>query len=65
MAEIEISILQRQALQRRIGSEEELVEKVYAVEQERNSCQAQINWQFDCETARTKLRHLYPRLAAL
>lgn len=64
MAEIEIGIFERQCLDRRIGSQAELEREVAALEAQRNAAHATINWQFSCEQARAKLRHLYPKLEA-
>jgi transposase len=60
MAEIELSILQRQCLDRRIGGEEALKQEVAAHEQRRNDEQAQIDWRFSVADARIKLHRLYP-----
>lgn len=65
MAEIEISVFERGCLGQRIGSEATLVSEVAALEQERNAKQAKINWQFNCELARSKLHRLYPKLETL
>ena len=60
MAEIELSILQRQCLARRIADEATLKQEVAAWEARRNQEQATINWQFSITEARKKLRRLYP-----
>jgi hypothetical protein len=60
MAEIELSILQRQCLDRRIGDEEILLREVVAYEQRRNAEKARIDWQFKVTDARVKLHRLYP-----
>ena len=60
MAEIELSILQRQCLDRRIGDEETLKQEVTAHEKRRNDAQAQIDWRFSISDARVKLHRLYP-----
>ena len=60
MAEIELSILQRQCLDRRIGDEETLKQEVTAHEKRRNDEQAQIDWRFSIADARVKLHRLYP-----
>jgi hypothetical protein len=60
MAEIELSILQRQCLDRRIGDEEILRREVVAYEQRRNGEKARIDWQFTVADARVKLHRLYP-----
>jgi hypothetical protein len=60
MAEIELSVLSRQCLDRRIGSREELEQEVSAWEDKRNERQVEVKWQFTTADARIKLRRLYP-----
>ena len=60
MAEIELSVLARQCLQRRIATEATLKRELAAVEATRNAARATINWQFTIVAARVKLPHLYP-----
>ena len=60
MAEIELSILERQCLDRRIGDEDLLRREVEAYEQRRNAEKARIDWQFTAVDARIKLHRLYP-----
>ena len=60
VAEIELSVLARQCLERRIESAEELVREVSAWEEERNERGAPIRWRFTTAEARIKLRRLYP-----
>jgi transposase len=60
MAEIELSILQRQCLDRRVGDEEILRREITAYQQRRNVEKATINWQFTVADARVKLHRLYP-----
>src|SRR5689334_24241592 len=55
MAEIEIAILERQALSRRLESEAALRRHVAAVETERNAQRRRITWQFTSRDARHKL----------
>jgi hypothetical protein len=64
MAEIELSILQRQCLDRRVGDEERLRHEVGAYEQRRNAEKAKIDWQFTVDDARIKLHRLYPSRSA-
>lgn len=59
MAEIELSILQRQCLQRRIPDEATLQREVAAWEQQRNAAQETIDWRFSITDAREKLKRLY------
>lgn len=60
VAEIELSVLSKQCLDRRIGSAAELKQEVSAWVEERNTQQCRLVWRFTTADARTKLRHLYP-----
>jgi hypothetical protein len=60
MAEIELSVLARQCLHRRIASEAALKRELAAAEATRNTARATIDWQFTTAEARVKLHHLYP-----
>lgn len=60
IAEIQISILSRQCLSRRIASLEEVNRKIAAWEKDVLSLPHKINWRFTIDDARIKLRHLYP-----
>ncbi len=60
MAEIELSVLSRQCLDRRIGEEETLKRETRKWEEERNAACAKIEWRFTTEDARRKLQRLYP-----
>jgi len=60
MAEIEIAILERNALSRRLKSEAALRRQERAVETERNAQRRGIVWQFTSRDARRKLERLYP-----
>lgn len=60
MAEGELSILQRQCLDRRIAESETLQREVRAWQQQRNAEQVGANWQFTTDDARIKLAKLYP-----
>ena len=60
MAEIEIAILERNALSRRLENEAALRRQVAAVETERNAQRRGIAWQFTSRDARRKLERLYP-----
>jgi hypothetical protein len=62
MAEIELSVLSRQCLDRRIPDQESLVREVAAWEAERNRSGDTVNWRFTTADARIKLKHLYPSL---
>ena len=60
MAEIELSVLSRQCLDRRIPDKETLARAVAAWEARRNDRRATMDWRFTTADARIKLRHLYP-----
>lgn len=62
MAEIELSVLQRQCLDRRIPDEETLKRESAAWEEYRNGKRATIDWHFSVTDAREKLKRLYPSL---
>jgi hypothetical protein len=61
VAEIELSVLARQCLDRRIGSAKELEAEVAAWTTERNADRSKVVWRFTTDDARVKLRHLYPQ----
>ena len=61
MAEIELSVLSRQCLSRRLGEEELLRREVEAWVQRRNARGTTVDWRFTTEEARIKLKRLYPR----
>lgn len=60
MAEIELSVLARQCLRPRLGSEAALVGEVGAYERRRNAAKATVHWRFSVTKARDKLKRLYP-----
>jgi hypothetical protein len=60
MAEVEISVLTGQCLDRRIASRETLESEITAWEIERNERKATIDWRFTIPSARDKLKRLYP-----
>lgn len=60
MAELELSALSRQCLNRRIADEETLTKECAAWERERNAAKTTIDWQFTTQDARVKLKRLYP-----
>ena len=62
MAEIELSVLARQCLDRRIATRGNLTREVAAWETERNAAEVTIDWRFTTADARIKLKHLYPTL---
>jgi hypothetical protein len=63
MAEIELNVLMRQCLKRRIDNIETMKEEVNAWQQHRNNKEATINWQFTNDKARVKLKRLYPTIS--
>jgi hypothetical protein len=62
MAEIELSILSRQCLKRRIPEQTALKREVAAWQKNRNQISKPMQWRFTTEDARIKLRKLYPTL---
>lgn len=60
IAEIELNVMTRQCLSRRIDNIEALRHELFSWETERNSSVAIINWQFRTSDARVKLCSLYP-----
>jgi len=62
MAEIELGILSRQCLTRRIESMEKLKKEVNSWQMIRNTAEAKVNWRFTTEDARIKLKKLYPSI---
>jgi hypothetical protein len=64
MAELELSVLQRQCLDRRLGDRPTLEREVAAWVARRNAAAAAVDWRFTTADARTKLKRLYPALHA-
>ena len=62
MAEIELSALARQCLDRRLPDIETVFREVQAWQDQRNSEVVKVHWQFTTADARIKLHHLYPRI---
>lgn len=62
MAEIELSHLNRQCLDRRIGERSVMASEVEAWTKERNEKKIIADWQFTTADARVKLRRLYPSI---
>jgi len=60
MAEIELSVLKGQCLDRRIPDMATMQTEVAAWEKDRNNSARKINWQFKTSDARIKLKRLYP-----
>lgn len=62
IAECELSVLSRQALNKRFASKEELRLQVQAWAEKRNDKQKGVDWQFKNADARIKLKRLYPTI---
>jgi transposase len=62
MAEIELSILSRQCLERRVPNFERLEAEVAAWQERRDEKGGKIEWRFSTDDARIKLKRLYPSL---
>lgn len=62
MAEIELSVLKGQCLNRRIAQMTTMQAEVAAWEEDRNNSVKKIDWQFTTADARIKLTRLYPNL---
>lgn len=64
MAEIELGILSRQCLSRRIENMEQLEKETLAWGKNRNAKKEKVDWQFTTADARIKLKKLYPSIEA-
>ena len=64
MVEIELGVLRKQCLDRRIADRPTLEREIAAWEEQRNDSGARITWLFDLEKARSKLIRSYPIPAA-
>lgn len=64
MAEIELSVLARQALSGRLPTLDAVQERVAAWQERRNHQQKTISWRFTTADARIKLKRLYPSIEA-
>jgi transposase len=62
MAELEIGVMSRQCLGRRIAAIENMASEVKAWVAKRNDYKTTVHWQFATPDARIKLRHLYPKI---
>jgi len=60
MAEIELSVLNRQCINGRLQDVKTITDRVTAWLNNRNQINAKISWQFSTKDARIKLRRLYP-----
>jgi hypothetical protein len=63
MAEIELSVLSHQCLNRRIPDRESLEQDTAAWERKRNQDGIPVKWRFTVQQARTTLPHLYPPIS--
>lgn len=62
MAEIELSVLSRQCLNRRIPDEQALSREVQSWVDDRNAKVVKVDWRFSTADARIKLKRLYPKI---
>ena len=62
MAEIEIGVMARQCLDRRIPDQRALRREVGAWQAQRNRDGIRVDWRFTTEDARIKLKSLYPSI---
>jgi len=62
MAEIEIGVMNRQCLNRRIPDQDTLRTELKAWQEQRNHKVVRVNWRFTTEDARIKLKSLYPSI---
>ena len=62
IAEIELSALTLQCLDRRMPDLETLIQETMQWEQRRNATQKGVDWQFSTQDARIKLKRLYPQM---
>lgn len=62
MAEIEIGVMNRQCLDRRIDEKDFLTREVAAWDEDRNTKQTGVDWRFTTDDARIKLKRLYPTI---
>jgi hypothetical protein len=62
MAEIEISVMERQCLAERMGTTERLETEAMSWAEKRNAKEAKVDWRFTTADARIKLKRLYPSI---
>jgi hypothetical protein len=62
MAEIELSVLNRQCFNRCIPNQAVLIRETEAWSLQRNNKQTTVDWQFTSDDARIKLKRLYPSI---
>lgn len=63
IAELELAVLTRQCLGRRLPTQDALAREVTAWEHRRNQREAGVTWRFTTADARTRLARLYPQVA--
>jgi hypothetical protein len=64
MAEIEINLIERNCLRRRVPDRTTLIDRIAALEAERNMARATISWRFRTEQARHNMQRVYPVLSS-
>ena len=62
MAEIEIGVMVRQCLNRRIPDQDALKREIKAWQDQRNQRGVRVDWRFTTQDARVKLKSLYPAM---
>ena len=62
IAEIEINVLSKQCLARRIPDRETMISEVTAWQHRRNAATKSVDWRFTTDKARIKLKSLYPAI---
>ena len=62
LAESELGVLAAQCLDRRIPDKQTLIDEIAAWQHDRNANHAPADWQFTTQSARVKLKHLYPSI---
>ncbi len=62
IAEIELSLLKRLGIARRVGTQTELETQIESYQTRRNAKKTKVNWQFTTKDARVKLKRLYPSI---
>jgi len=60
MAEIELNVLIKECLDRRIDKFKDISAEVDAWQKRRNNRNSRIDWRFTSQDARTKVKRLYP-----
>ena len=64
MAELELSVFDRQCWDRRIADADTLQRETQALEAERNAAHATVHWRFTSQHARARMHRVYPSIAA-